>query len=475
MKYLEAIRNDNEESEVEVTCRRSGKKESESAIIEVRKGFLKIQEVCIGCDDISCSITHQHPLFDGGLCKGCKDSLTESLFAFGEDGTGVYCCVCSGGGELFVCDSEDCNRAYCTMCIGLYLSEAALKQIRAKSPWLCFLCTPYTSTGTTHGYLKPKKDWQKNLVIFYDTGYRIEKPNLSYLSTENPKPIRVLSLFDGIGTGKLVLDELGIEAEVFFSSEIDEDAILVTAVHHGSSVQQIGDIRNLDEAQLKKLCPIDLVIGGSPCNDFSLVNYARKGFDGTGILFFYFYDVLKTIQNLCRDRHVFWLYENVASMKLQYKNVISSFLRCEPAIWDAKYFTPQRRVRYFWGNIPGMYSTPVTAQRGFDVSLGSSLFPNCNRKPTVQHLHCVRSGSRSLLQGKNEDIFPVSMNGKEDSIWISELEGIFGFPAHYTDVGNLPQTRRQGLLARAWSVPVIKHLLKPLQQYFKSTSSDEDE
>lgn len=30
-------------------------------------------------------------------------------------------------------------------------------------------------------------------------------------------------------------------------------------------------------------------------------------------------------------------------------------LKCEPALWDAKHFTAQRRARYFWGNIPDMY------------------------------------------------------------------------------------------------------------------------
>ena len=31
--------------------------------------------------------------------------------------------------------------------------------------------------------------------------------------------------------------------------------------------------------QISKLCPIDLVIGGSPCNEFSIANPARKGLD----------------------------------------------------------------------------------------------------------------------------------------------------------------------------------------------------
>ena len=42
------------------------------------------------------------------------------------------------------------------------------------------------------------------------------------------QPIRVLALFDGIGTGLLVLKELGIDVELYVASEIDLDAIKVS-------------------------------------------------------------------------------------------------------------------------------------------------------------------------------------------------------------------------------------------------------
>jgi hypothetical protein len=62
---------------------------------------------------------------------------------------------------------------------------------------------------------------------------------------------------------------------------------------------------------------------------------------------------------------------------------------------------------------------------------------------------------------------PVRMNGKEDTLWITELERIFGFPVHYTDTGNLGPGKRQQLLGRAWSVPVLEFLLRALKSEFK--------
>jgi hypothetical protein len=63
--------------------------------------------------------------------------------------------------------------------------------------------------------------------------------------------------------------------------------------------------------------------------------------------------------------------------------------------------------------------------------------------------------------------FPVEMNGKADTLWMTELEIIFGFPIHYTDAGNMSITKRQHLLGKAWSVHVIKHILQSLKVYFE--------
>ena len=63
------------------------------------------------------------------------------------------------------------------------------------------------------------------------------------------RPLRVLGLFDGIGTGLLVLKELGIEAELYVSSEVDRDAVNVSRVRHVKSIH-VGDIRNITEKEV---------------------------------------------------------------------------------------------------------------------------------------------------------------------------------------------------------------------------------
>lgn len=75
-----------------------------------------------------------------------------------------------------------------------------------------------------------------------------------------------------------ILDKLGIEVEDYYASEIDHDALLVANANFPTKIKQLGDITNmiLDNI-MEEIGPIDLLIGGSPCNDLSGVNANRKG------------------------------------------------------------------------------------------------------------------------------------------------------------------------------------------------------
>ncbi|KAG0438768.1 hypothetical protein HPB47_016877 [Ixodes persulcatus] len=174
------------------------------------------------------------------------------------------------------------------------------------------------------------------------------------------------------------------------------------------------------------------------------------------------------VQLANRGHHLFWVYENVAAMPRDCKRTISRFLECEPTLLDARFFSAQVRARYFWGNVPGMYSAlpPRILERSVDLS--SVLDPLLNRKALVEKIRTVTTRSNSLRQGK-QGMLPVQVGERgADVLWITELERVFGFPSHYTDVGNLSLGRRQQLLGRAWSVPVVCHLLAPLRDFFRA-------
>lgn len=75
--------------------------------------------------------------------------------------------------------------------------------------------------------------------------------------------MNVLSLFDGIRSGRVVLERLNINIENYFSSEVDPDAIKIADKNYPQdSHNKLGDVRFIDCSKLPK---IDLLIGGSPC------------------------------------------------------------------------------------------------------------------------------------------------------------------------------------------------------------------
>ena len=75
--------------------------------------------------------------------------------------------------------------------------------------------------------------------------------------------INVLSLFDGISCGQLALGRAEINVNKYYASEIKESAIKCTMGNFPDTIQ-LGDVTKLDISTLPK---IDLLIGGSPCQD----------------------------------------------------------------------------------------------------------------------------------------------------------------------------------------------------------------
>lgn len=72
---------------------------------------------------------------------------------------------------------------------------------------------------------------------------------------------------------QVILEKLGIDVEVYHASEIDEDAIYVSKFHH-PHIFHHGDIKDIvkNEQLIESLCPINFLIGGSPCEELSQAN-----------------------------------------------------------------------------------------------------------------------------------------------------------------------------------------------------------
>ncbi|XP_059375215.1 DNA (cytosine-5)-methyltransferase 3A-like isoform X3 [Carassius carassius] len=433
----------------------------ERLVYEVRQKCRIIEDICISCGSLNVSL--EHPLFIGGMCQSCKNCFLECAYQYDDDGYQSYCTICCGGREVLMCGNSNCCRCFCVECVDLLVGPGAAQAAIKEDPWNCYMC------GTKHqcGLLERRMDWPCRLQRFFGNNHDQDfAPPKLYppVLAERRKPIRVLSLFDGIATGLLVLKELGIQVERYVASEVCEDSITVGLVRHQGRIMYVGDVRQVTRKNIHEWGPFDLVIGGSPCNDLSIVNPARKGlYEGTGRLFFEFYRLLHEARPKEGDhRPFFWLFENVVAMGVSDKRDISRFLECNPVMIDAKEVSAAHRARYFWGNLPGM-NRPLAAMFNDKLDLQDCL--EHGRTAKFDKVRTITTRSNSIKQGKDQH-FPVFMDDKEDILWCTEMERVFGFPVHYTDVSNMSRLARQRLLGRSWSVPVIRHLFAPLKEYF---------
>lgn len=162
--------------------------------------------------------------------------------------------------------------------------------------------------------------------------------------------MKVLSLFDGISCARVALERAGISVEKYYASEIDKYAIQIAQKNYPDTIQ-LGDINYLSSAEgLKIFMPgIDLLIGGSPCQDLSIAKQNRKGLDGERSgLFWKYVEILKYV------KPKWFILENVASMPKEAKETITKELDVEPIMINASLVSAQNRKRLFWTNIPNV-------------------------------------------------------------------------------------------------------------------------
>ncbi|NWW77225.1 DNM3B methyltransferase, partial [Climacteris rufus] len=395
----------------------------EQMVSEVTHNSGKLEDSCLSCGRRNPATFH--PLFKGGLCQTCRDRFLEYFYMYDEDGYQSYCTVCCAGKELLLCSNASCCRCFCVECLEVLVGRGTSAKVKEQEPWNCYMCQPQQS----HGVLQRRQDWNTRLQDFFtsDKGQEYAAPKIyPTVPPAKRRPIRVLSLFDGVATGYTVLKDLGIQVEKYIASEICESPIAAGTVRPEGNITYVHDVRNITKRNIEEWGPFDLVIGGSPCEDLPLVNPAKKALfgravrtpsptppmpqmgpiccfflaEGTGRLFFEFYHLLNYARPKAgEERPFFWMFENVVAMRVNDKRDISRFLECNPVMIDAIKISAAHRARYFWGNLPGM-------------------------------------------------------------------DRIFGFPLPYTDVSNMGRGARQKLLGGSWSVPVIRHLFSPLKDYF---------
>ena len=158
--------------------------------------------------------------------------------------------------------------------------------------------------------------------------------------------MNVLSLFDGISSGKVALERAGIPITKYYASEIDKYAMAVSRARH-KDIIQLGDVKNWRNWDID-FESIDILLAGSPCQGFSVAGKGLNFEDPRSKLYFEFVEILKEIRG--RGKEVIFLLENV-KMKQEYSSIITKDLGVEPLEINSSLLSAQNRKRLYWTNI----------------------------------------------------------------------------------------------------------------------------
>lgn len=297
--------------------------------------------------------------------------------------------------------------------------------------------------------------------------------------------MNVLSLFDGMSCGQIALERVGIKVETYYASEIDKYAIEVAMKNYPSTVQ-LGDITKITESDLDKLPKIDMVIGGSPCQDFSTLKFNRKELRGNKSSLFYEYlRILNYLQKF-NNKNVFFLLENV-QMKKESKKELDEFMGVDGKLINSNIFSAQNRPRFYWTNIDTQIVSSENNVMVDDIILPIDIVEDkyfCKNHQIKHYNDCrylnghsdeievIDFYNKSIKYGKSNCLTPhasrcdrsatniIKQEGRLRRFTPTECERLQTVPDGYTK--NVSDTQRYKMLGNGWTVDVISHIFNGL-------------
>ena len=280
--------------------------------------------------------------------------------------------------------------------------------------------------------------------------------------------MNVVSLFNGMNTGRQALENLGIKVNKYYSSEIKPYAIELTQ-HHFPDTIQVGDVTKWKEWDIDWKS-IDLILSGSPCQDLSAAG-KRAGINGSrSSLFFVFIEILEHIKTL--NPNVLFLQENVGSASKLDVGIMSRALGVYPVRINSKLVTAQLRDRYYWSNIKTketMFDIVTDISQPKDKGIMLQDIVTGGNVDTDKHT-CLNTGSgkggtQKYLKHRNETTGMLTLIQENELVrTVNKIEmcRLQGFPDDYCDI--LTTAKAGSLLGDGWTLPIIEHIFNFIER-----------
>lgn len=296
--------------------------------------------------------------------------------------------------------------------------------------------------------------------------------------------ITVLSLFDGMSCGQIALERARIKVNNYYASEIKKHAIKVTKEHYPNTIH-IGDVTKVSykngilysENGNFEVGEIDLLIGGSPCQNFSIARATRYKIDGLeGDKSKLFYEYLRLLREV---NPKYFLLENV-KMKKESEEQLNNYMGVKGIHINSNLVSYQNRPRIYWTNIPGVEipqdrninfqdykDTDYNYCKQFKVNRTPSrekMWNNGNGKNTIGTCANVTNSNKIYCITRKQDRSPNSglIEFEDFCRYLTrrEIELAQTLPVGYTD--SLSYNQMQDLCGDGWTVDVIVHIFKRL-------------
>ena len=296
--------------------------------------------------------------------------------------------------------------------------------------------------------------------------------------------MKCLSLFSGIGGFDLALQRKG--HEIVGACEIDKYARQIYTKRF-PGVRIYEDATKLNPEELPDF---DLLVGGFPCQAFSLAG-RRLGFEESrGTLF---YEIARIAK---QKRPSILLLENVKGLLYHdkgrtFETIIKTFdelgYDIEWQVINSKYFVPQSRERIFIighlrgqprreifpigniGQVNGRENGESNAERigmenSFSYTIDANYYKGPDGKRTMIYVSQTNQNMKQRIQVRdntwtltNARDFLIQDKGKVRRFTPLECERLQGFPDGWTE--GLSDTQRYKCLGNAVTVPVIEYIL----------------
>ena len=166
--------------------------------------------------------------------------------------------------------------------------------------------------------------------------------------------LRIMECFGGIGACSKALERLGIDYEIADYVEIDKYAVKSFNAIHGTNFEP-QDICKWD-----KDIEVDLIMHGSPCQDFSLAGKQAGGDKDSGTRSSLMYETIRIVEKL-KPKYVIW--ENVKNLlSKKHRHNFDAYLETMEQLGYTNYYQilnakdygiPQNRERVFTVSILG--------------------------------------------------------------------------------------------------------------------------